>query len=270
MDVGCGTGFGTMVLGKRSKYVLGVDYSSNMIECANRLKQDRSYRQELSQRLSTLWNLEPSSENEIDFIQADLLKLELSAPAFDVITGQRILINLSSHQEQMKVIRHLRRHAADGGLLILVEATAQGHERTDRYRDIFGLPKLEKYWHNNYVDEERYSEWQQFGWKVEHILSFETYMMLSKVIYPAACGKDHCQFLSGANAAAMELASLFRSKSSVEEVGCEPFFNMYVNRVQSYDTSEAKKIRLWLEKHASQLPDWSRLGHQSLLVARAC
>jgi 2-polyprenyl-3-methyl-5-hydroxy-6-metoxy-1,4-benzoquinol methylase len=67
------------------------------------------------------------------------------AEPFDVITGQRILINLPSHGDQMDALRNLRKFISPNGSLILTEATKQGHERTDLFRSRFGLPMLENY-----------------------------------------------------------------------------------------------------------------------------
>src|SRR5574341_159968 len=57
MDVGCGTGFGTMVISRRSRFALGIDYSENMIQSAKRLVKDVKYRAQLSEKLSPLWDL---------------------------------------------------------------------------------------------------------------------------------------------------------------------------------------------------------------------
>jgi hypothetical protein len=169
----------------------------------------------------------------------------------------------------MNALKNLRRYASDESHLILVEATIQGHSRTDRYRRIFGLTELEKYWHNNYVDETKYKEWEDFGWEVKYKLGFETYMLLSKVIYPAACGEENCKFQSSANAAAMELASLFRSKISVDEIGIKAFLELFIERVKHYDMNTANKIESWVTLNINNLSDWSDIGHQRLIVAKA-
>lgn len=269
LDVGCGTGFGTIKLARRTNYTLGIDYSEKMIEWAIKLKNDSAYRSEISNQLSPLWDITLPSSTEIEFKVSDVKQFDPIGRGFDVITGQRILINVPNHGEQMAALKNLRDASVDGGLLILVEATIQGYERTDRYRQFYGLPNLEKYWHNAYVDESKYVEWENSGWKVKYDLGFETYVLLSKVIYPAACGHEKCQFLSGANAAAMEMANIFRSRCSVEEVGQEKFLEMYTDRVRQYDTLAAKQIGKWISKNVKKLSDWSRIGPQRLIIAEA-
>jgi len=268
MDIGCGTGFGTLILARRCQSGIGVDYSEKMIQWAQKLRGDPEYRAKLSREYSPLWDLTSADHSKVEFMSGDVLNLELNIPPFDVITGQRILINLPSHDEQMKALSRLRDHALEGGWLFLTEATTQGHERTDAYRALFDLPMLEKYWHNSYVDESRLSEWPAVGWQVEYNLGFDTYMLLSKLIYPAACGHANCQFMSGANAAAMDMANIFRSWHAVQEIGQETFLEMYVSRIQQYNEDLADKIGSWIARHGKNLADWSELGHQRLLIAR--
>jgi SAM-dependent methyltransferase len=270
LDAGCGTGFGTAVLARRARYALGIDYSPTMVGWANRMLADSAHRAHLSRTLSPLWELPEASEGTIKFRHADVLTLDLGEQAFDVVTAQRLLINLPTFEDQLAALRRLRSVVHDHGLLILGETTVQGYGRTDAYRARFGLPALERYWHNLYVDEERFVEWRDAGWRVEVVLGFDTYMFLSKVVYPAACGPATCAFLAGANAAAMEMACLFRTRVSAAEIGDEHLLRRYTDRVERYDPTAARAILRWTDGHARELPDWTRLGHQRLIVARPC
>lgn len=267
LDVGCGTGFGTMYLARRAKTTLGVDYSEHMIRWAQRLLEDAAYRAKVGE-LSLLWPLEPP-QGELQFTTGNILNLETPMRDFGCISGQRILINLPTHEEQLQALANLRAVAAPGAQLVLVEATQEGHARTDEYRRQYGLPILEKYWHNNYVAASRTSEWPSVGWKVERVMYFDTYVLLSKVIYPAAVGQDNCKFLSGANAAAMDVANIFRSRAAVDEIGVEAMLAMWTKRVRLYDAKEADSIAVWLAEHSDSLGDWSALGHQELFIAGA-
>ncbi len=270
LDVGCGTGFGTLVLARRARLTLGLDYSARMVQWAERLRDDDAYRERVVAGLSPLWGVDVRASAEVRFMVADVQNLEPPRDAFDIVTGQRILINLPTHDDQMKALRNLRRCAGADAWLLLVEATEQGHARTDQYRALFGLPMLEKYWHNNYVDETRYCEWERHGWRVAATLGFDTYMLLSKVVYPAACGSSNCEFLSGANEAAMEVANTFRTKAAAAEKGTMFLLGLFADRVQRYSADEARMIRGWVDRNGRDLPDWSGLGHQQLIMAVAC
>jgi SAM-dependent methyltransferase len=272
LDIGCGTGFGTLLLARRARYTLGIDYSPQMIRWARKLLDDAEYRARLFEDFSPFCDPRGAGDDDpiVEFTEGDVLDLDAGLPEepFDLITGQRILINLASHEHQMRALRQLRGHAAEGALLVLTEATHQGHARTDSYREQFGVPPLEKYWHNEYVNEECLSDWQASGWEMEQNLGFETYTLLSKVIYPAACGQENCQFLSGANAAAMELASVFRTRAAVTEIGEYEFLRMYLDRLRGYDHAAAQKVAAWLERYGARLPNWNGIGHQRLIIAR--
>jgi hypothetical protein len=169
----------------------------------------------------------------------------------------------------MRALQNLRGYASDHSYLVLVEATIQGHRRTDDYRGRFGLSALEKYWHNIYVDESKFGDWPDSGWNIIADLGFETYVLLSKVIYPSACGEENCEFLSGANAAAMEMASLFRSKASVDEIGLKAFLELYTQRVKIYDHETGAQIEAWIASNIDRIADWGHIGHQRLILAKA-
>ena len=270
LDAGCGTGFGTVVLSRRASYALGVDYSQNMIAAATRLLVDPAGRSRLGAALSPLWQLPEPAHGQVEFRQADVLTLDLPERPFDVVSAQRLLINLPRFDDQLAALGRLRAHVRDDGLLILGETTLQGYARTDAYRAQFGLPALERYWHNLYVDEACLEQWHAEGWRVERVLGFDTYMLLSKVVYPAAWGPEHCRFLSGANAAAMELGCLFRTRAAAAELGDGELLRLYVSRVRRYDPAVADAIARWTDQQGAVLPDWSDLGHQRLILARPC
>ena len=269
LDVGCGTGFGTLMLSKKADYCVGVDRSAGMLAWAQESKREPKYRAQLSREFGRLWDLPESDGRVVEFLQGDVAELDLGPDPFDVLTAQRLLINLPTREWQRRALRRLRQHARIGSLLVLVETTEQGYGRTDAYRALFDLPPLERYWHNLYVDEASFDDWRLEGWSVETILSFDTYMLLSKVIYPAACGSDRCQFLSATNAAAMELASVFRTRSAVAEIGEATMLRAFSNRVTGYDAVEGAALEAWMARQPGALPDWNGLGHHRIIVARA-
>ncbi|MBA3691861.1 MAG: class I SAM-dependent methyltransferase [Acidobacteria bacterium] len=268
LDVGCGTGLGTLALARKAKSSVGMDYSGEMIVWAQRVAQDEKYRLELENQFLPLWALSRTFSS-VEFRQGDILNLPKFEQSFDVVTGQRILINLPSDDLHLEALRSLHTVSNVGATLVLVEATRQGHERTDEFRQEFGLPALEKYWHNHYVDESRTNEWEASGWKVEQALGFETYTLLSKVIYPASIGQENCSFLSGANRAAMECACLARSSAAVDEMGLSNLLQMYIERVFLYEPKVAPVIKEWVAANLPRLTLAPGLGHQKLFIARA-
>lgn len=267
LDVGCGNGFGTLILSQKANYTLGIDYSETLIKWANHAKNNKSYRLKETRKFLLNQYYGIHFPNKTDFNVGDLLNLSLNNIKFDIIMGQRILINLPTEELQMKALRNLRKYIQKEGLLIFTEATRQGHEITDNYRERFGLPILEKYWHNNYVDED-FKKWRENGWEVVQVLSFDVYALLSKVIYPAALGPNNCTFLSGTNRAAYEIANIFRTKKAADEIGIDKLLNMFIEHVLRYDEIEAQQISMWVKDNGKKLDRWDKLGHQKLIIAK--
>lgn len=269
LDVGCGTGFGTLVLARRAAECVGIDAAPGMVGWARRLASDQAYQREVFDGLSPFWSA-PTEAGQARFEEGDVLDLKAPATPFDVLTAQRLLSNLATAEDQKTALRRMRSCVHDQGLLVLSDTTLQGYDRTDSLRAWAGLAPLERHWHNRHLDETTFAEYAAAGWVVDVVLSFETYALLSKVVYPAACGEHRCTFLSGANRAAMEIAGLFRSRPAVEEVGPRAFWRLYVRRVALHDPDAGREIAAWVDERSGGLPDWSGLGAHRLMLARAC
>ena len=268
LDVGCGTGFGTLILNAKASRTVGIDYSAPMISWAKKLLKDDKYRKKLFLDLGYLYK-KPETKH-IKFYTQDVLKpfkFKIKKQ-FDVIMGQRVLINMINYKNQVKLLKNLKKYSSPDTLFLFTEATLQGHERTNKLRKKFNVPKLEKYWRNFYVDEKKLDSWKKIGLKIKFILSFDTYMLLSKVIYPAAYGPKNCEFISGANLAAMEVANIFRTKKAVDEIGLENMINFYLRKVKKYNIREYEAIKKWTTYNLRTIKksNWNNLGHQKLFI----
>lgn len=269
LDAGCGTGFGTLLFAQRTRRAVGVDYSEGMLGRARRLLSDDEQRRRLSSAYLRLRNLPDTRPPGVEFHLGDVERLDLGPERFDVITTQRLLINLPSRDRQRRALACLRDHAAPGAALLVAETTLQGYVRSDALRARFGLDPLERHWHNLYLDEGDLPGWTSLGWKVDAVVGFETYLFLSKVLYPAACGVDKVRFLSGANAAAMEIAGAFRTRHSSAEIGDGALLELWTDRIRRHDPREAEVVAEWLRRHGGELDDWTGMGHQRLVLGRA-
>ena len=56
LDIGCGTGFGTIAISKRANYTLGIDNSKSMIFWAKKTINDSTYREKISKDFSLFWD----------------------------------------------------------------------------------------------------------------------------------------------------------------------------------------------------------------------
>ena len=95
LDIGCGTGAFSRLLAARSKRVLAIDLSPNMIGVAKARSQKFS---------------------NIDFQVADVLKIDLPSDHFDSIVSIATLHHLPMEETLLKIKRALK---TDGTLIIL-------------------------------------------------------------------------------------------------------------------------------------------------------
>jgi hypothetical protein len=51
----------------------------------------------------------------------------------------------------------------------------------------------------------------------------------------------------------MEMACLFRTEPSHEEIGKSAFFRMYVDRIKRYDSCVGERVQGWLIDHLEAL-----------------
>ena len=65
LDIGCGTGFGTLVLSLRAHTTVGCDFSKEMIRWGKRLIADNLYRNRIVNTFSPLWNIEINSNHNV-------------------------------------------------------------------------------------------------------------------------------------------------------------------------------------------------------------
>jgi SAM-dependent methyltransferase len=271
LDVGCGNGHGTINLHATGSKTVGIDYVPELISIAKSYAFEPMIQKKISE---ALFQLSPPDIREIQeavtFYCCDILKLELK-DRFDLIVGQRLLINLVTHENQMIALQNLRRTCDAGSLLYLTEASEEGHARTDNLRSFFGLAPLEKYWHNFYVKEHLFPEWKMVGWKVAEVLHFDSYFLISKVIYPAAVGEANCEFLSPANRAALLISGRYRTYFAAQEIGLNHLLWRYLDIVSKIDHEkrELELLKTWIAKNIGELEDWSNMGHQKIIVAEA-
>jgi ubiquinone/menaquinone biosynthesis C-methylase UbiE len=134
-DMGCGDGTNTIKYSRLNnvKQVVGIDYSSAMIEKAKK-------------------NIKRENIANITFVNGNVSELCNFTNKFDAVITQRCLINLPVLDEQIKAIEIIRKSLKKGGYFIMLEATRDGLERLNRLRTGLSLDSLNMPWHNNYFD----------------------------------------------------------------------------------------------------------------------
>ena len=164
LDIGCGDGSTIHRLHQEKQVTgIGIDYSKEMINKA-------IYRQ---------------MNSDILFINKSMfLVSNEDLGQFNVVYTQRCLINLDSFEEQKKAINRIKGLLKPNGIFIMVEATLDGLEQTNKLRQTLGLNVILPPWHNLYFNINDVSTLQTddfFIEKIEEVSS--TYYFISRVIY---------------------------------------------------------------------------------------
>lgn len=266
LDIGCGTGFSTLFYSQEVDEIIGADYAQNMVAWAQRFLDDPSYFHDTMQRYAPDGG--PRLRGNIRFEQANILDLPYPAASFDAVIAERVLINLPEQQLQDRGVEQLARVLRPGGLCALAEVTKQGHETVDRLRRTFGLPIIEKYWHNLYVDEDHFRVASKAaGFQIINIRRFETFHFLTKIMHPLIVAPAEPAFLAGFNRAAWQLSKEFSTYKSVAAIGLETFlkrkFRPYLDRLDPTKIAGFDRVANTVIEVD---PDFSGCSHQVLHV----
>ena len=174
LDIGCGNGYAAINLAqKKAVEVVGVDISPEMITCANQMLE------------SYAGSLKGKVQFEIGNILSPSFAEHFGQNCFDTVLTKRTLINVLSWSEQKEVITKILHLLKPKGNYIMMEATVQGYENTNRLRERFKIPRTSIRWHNNYLDEEKLFPFLNESFDIICIRNFSsTYYIGSRVIQP--------------------------------------------------------------------------------------
>jgi len=178
LEVGCGNGYLLSLI--RDQYpgleLTATDYSPDMVELAEsrRLPQCRVQRE-------------------------DARSLTFASSSFDVVVGERCLINILDATEQEQALTELHRVVKPGGHVILIEAFLDGAANLNRARTELGLAENSVPYHNRWFDKEnflsvldgRFEILAQDGAGTVPPTNFlSTHYFVSRVIYPTMTRRE--------------------------------------------------------------------------------
>ena len=187
LDVGCGNGYSTRLFAKHSGYVLGIDYSSSMIDRA-------------SKELGGIANLK--------FQVQDVLKLDLPENDFDVAICQRCLINLTSWEAQQQAIANIARVIKPGGLFFFQEGTRQGREGLNRIRKEIGLSVMPPVSYNLDFDEDKLWPFVKKTFEIVKVRRTGVYDLISRVVHPLLVSPAEPQYDARINQVAAQVSAM--------------------------------------------------------------
>ena len=124
LDVGCGNGYNAIAFIENipNITVVGVDYSSEMVDNA----------------IHNSKNLSPEQQQMINFEVADALELPYSEE-FDIVTTDRCIINLTDIEMQKKAIYNCAKSLRQGGTFLMLENSQQSYKNQNDARESVGL-----------------------------------------------------------------------------------------------------------------------------------
>jgi ubiquinone/menaquinone biosynthesis C-methylase UbiE len=266
LDIGCGTGFSTLFYAQEVEDIIGADYAANMISWARRFLDDPTFFATSMQQYAP--DGAPVLRGNVRFEQGNILDLQYPASTFDCVIAERVLINLHQRLLHEQAIAQVARVLQPGGVWALVEVTQQGHSRVDALRAAFGLPIIEKYWHNLYVDEPHLqSTAPAHGFRLRQIIRFETFQFLTKVVHPLVVAPEEPKFLAPFNLAALRVSEQFPTYERVRAAGVESFFRQTVRtQLAALDPEKLPAYDRVCDRVLAAAPDFTGCSHQVLFV----
>ncbi|HME43768.1 MAG TPA: class I SAM-dependent methyltransferase [Syntrophorhabdales bacterium] len=177
LDVGCANGYSTLQFATKRKIdIRGLDVVQEMIGQA-RLR---------------LENLKQAPIGNVEFEVGDITALHEPDGAYDKVIVIRVIINLGNWRNQMKGLRECARVLKPGGTLLLSEATMQGWQQLNKFRNEWGLSDIPMPPFNLYMDQDRVVNALSDDLQVVEIRNFaSTYYVSTRVLKPLltkACG----------------------------------------------------------------------------------
>jgi len=174
LDVGCGNGITALELAARYQIsVTAVDYAEQMIANARTLAGGRVLR------------------GTVHFEVADLRDLSRFERGFDLVYGERVLINLPDWPSQLDAIDAIGGRLIPGGAYVMCENSQDGLDRLNALRMQVGLPAIAPPWHNRYFRDSELAGLDIPGMRLERVIDYSsTYYFLSRVVNAWLAGRE--------------------------------------------------------------------------------
>lgn len=268
LDIGCGTGLSTLFYSQHVKEIIGADYADKMVMWAQRLLNDPGYFAETMRQFAPDGGL--VLRGNVRFEEGNILNLSYPDATFDTVIAERVLINLPQRELQDQAVSEVARVMQPSGRWIVVEVTEQGHQAVDQVRSLFGLPVIEKYWHNYYIEEGHFSRVAgAAGFEIKEIQRFETYQFLTKVMHPLIVSPAEPEFMCGFNNAARKISLAYPTYKSVVEIGLERFLKEnYRPLVEELDPEKMTSFDRAVNHILNVNPNFTACSHQVLYVLK--
>jgi ubiquinone/menaquinone biosynthesis C-methylase UbiE len=163
LEVGCGNGANGFALASRAPGLeyIGLDFAPAMIANAVKsLEKSPTVRDRMAfgvadgRQLARPVGIDAAQPHHI----GAALKSKLPAAKVDIVFTDRMLINLSSHEEQLAIMHRIAEVLTPGGLFLMIENSVQTHGALNEVRKALGLPPRPPASYNVFIDEPKVIE----------------------------------------------------------------------------------------------------------------
>ncbi len=158
LDAGCGNGYSGLIQLKKRRLgrLFGIDYCDRLVAFA-KIAQKKA-----------------RAQKKASFETGDIRSLPFASNSFDCVYTTRVLINLSSWNDQKKAVEECLRVAKRGGTVLFSEAFMEPYRLLNRLRKVKDLPPLPIHDFNRYLERaqlEKYLRSRKLRFHVEDFSS---------------------------------------------------------------------------------------------------
>jgi len=173
LDVGSATGYSTVQFAaNKTISIRGLDYVPEMVEQARKRLED----------------LDVVLKGTAEFDVGDITQLNEPSDHYDKVVVVRVIINLKDWSRQELGLSECARVLKPGGLLLLSEATIQGWNQLNRFRNEWGLSDIPMPPFNQYLDQDRVVDAVSSQLELVEVLNFSSsYFVGTRVFKPLIC-----------------------------------------------------------------------------------
>ena len=164
-DVGCGNGLllKRLLVKKKYKNAIGVDFSKGMIKSAKKLRLK-----------NTIFKVADITQKK------DLSEINKK---FDIIITKRSVIIIKKQSEQLKILDYLGNFLKRDGKILCCENSKDALDKINKIRLSEKLPKIKQPWHNTYFEDKKIKRYKFRNIKFVKFHEFtSTYYFISRII----------------------------------------------------------------------------------------
>ena len=202
LDFGCGDATATIRYAGKAKTCLGIDRSERLLDEAAK-------------------NIKAAKVTNITLKKGDILDVDSISERFDMVVTQRMLINLTSWEDQQKALYNIRRLLKPAGRYIMIENANDSFEAINDMRSAVGIGPIPQHWHNRFFDYDKLMEFAKGKFELLNFHDFGLYYLLTRLYVPMFA--NFTGF--GANAVKDPIFEVSDEKARI-------LFEMFADRIQ--------------------------------------